>query len=600
MPRLPIGVKQVWGAALLVQVALSCIFLSIGLWSDAAHNLVVWRGLDPILSESVGDAFCRYMWCVGITGTILVSCTVSQRKQLQRDVSVKDLVVLVLFHLGMFYIVATRCLQFTLVGDDAYIDYRYVQHWLVGQPDYNPGERVMGFTAHLHLMLLALVHSIVSWVDIPQTSNVLNALLDAATYATLYAYLKRINAPRSAALFGAWMFALSIYSISSSTTGKEFSLGAFLIVFSLWAFECERLTSFAWASCGLALTRPEGAIYCAIAFVFSLTKRLSSIRVWIAPALCVLIWEALLYLYYGTILPQGAVTKAVVYLKRNQPYECLLEIVRFIGLSSSGWMRFEDMYNFTLIATIPLTLLGLVLLVVLVLLSRKSQSVRIYLLSVICIVAFYAIPNSRLFSWYMFWFLFVGIIAYAGILRDIAQSPLPSAIRRGIAALAFLFLLSPVSLYPKTASVSDPFFIWEVTFKRFLDYTRVAEYVKQKGGTKDEIALPEPGVLGFFHPGPVLDMGGLISSKVLKYYPKVVPLQGQRTVWYEPPPACVAAFRPKYVCLFEMSLFEKDNFFRDNYTLEHEWPQNTPGFKTMSLFVLKQKEHPARLDPPVK
>lgn len=588
---MPPVLKQAWSATLLIQVVFLVAFLSVGFWSSAARDLIIWRGLDEILIESTTAAFSRYMWCTAILGATIIVCTMSLRKRLQQQVAIKDLAVLILFNLGMFYIVATRCLQFTLVADDAYIDYRYVLHWLSGQLDYNPGERVMGFTSHLHLLLLGLVHSIFRWVDIPQISNGLNALLDAGTFAALYSYLKYIGAPRSAALLGAWMFALSIYSIYASASGKEFSLGAFLLVLSLWSWECQRLRTFAWASCGLVLTRPEGAIFGALAFVFSLKRRLSSVRDWVAPAVCVLVWMAMLFTYFGTVLPQGAVTKAVVYLKRNLPYECLLEIVRYIGLGSSGWIRFDELYDFSKISTIPLTLWGLVLLVVLGVLARKSQSILLYFLSVLSITAFYAIPNSRLFVWYMFWFLFVGIISYAGILKAIAQSDfLPFSLRGICAVSSFLLLLSPISLYPTTGSFQNPFFVWEVAYRRFVDYKKLAEYVKGQGGEQDEIAVPEPGVIGYFHPGPMLDMGGLVSSKVLKYYPKVASYQGRRTSWYDPPPSCLAVFRPKYICLLETSSFEKEPFFVENYKLEHEWQENFIGVKAMSLFVLKSAD----------
>ncbi len=82
-----------------------------------------------------------------------------------------------------------RLWQCPLAVDDSYIDYRYVLHWLSGQFDYNAGTHIMGFTSHLHLLILCLVCFLFHTQAVDLASYYLNCFADTA--CTVFSLLSR-------------------------------------------------------------------------------------------------------------------------------------------------------------------------------------------------------------------------------------------------------------------------------------------------------------------------------------------------------------------------------------------------------------------------
>jgi hypothetical protein len=85
-----------------------------------------------------------------------------------------------------------RLWQCPLAMDDAYVDYRYVQHWLSGQFDYNPGVHIMGFTSHLHLVALWAICSLFHTQDVDMASYYLSCALDTANTIFLFFIARKV------------------------------------------------------------------------------------------------------------------------------------------------------------------------------------------------------------------------------------------------------------------------------------------------------------------------------------------------------------------------------------------------------------------------
>jgi arabinofuranosyltransferase len=170
---------------------------------------------------------------------------------------------------------ASQLLLFrTFFIDDAFITFRYVRQFVAGNGlVYNIGERVEGYSNFLWVMLLALPHAL--GAELITTARVLSTALSIGSLLLTY-HLARsapypILAPimlAAAGPFGAWTMG-----------GLETSLFAFLLTASVAVFihEEERgrgaLSGVLFGL--LALARPEGVIFFALAVAFRAWRLLS-------------------------------------------------------------------------------------------------------------------------------------------------------------------------------------------------------------------------------------------------------------------------------------------------------------------------------------
>ncbi|HMO20164.1 MAG TPA: hypothetical protein PKC98_04260, partial [Candidatus Melainabacteria bacterium] len=100
------------------------------------------------LTGYIDGAFSRYFAFLGfalVAGLCLFRFDGGLQEQRRSVVASTALVI----SLSLSWIALTRVLQFPICGDDSYIDFRYIRNWVNGISfDYNPGEKVIGFTSH--------------------------------------------------------------------------------------------------------------------------------------------------------------------------------------------------------------------------------------------------------------------------------------------------------------------------------------------------------------------------------------------------------------------------------------------------------------------
>ena len=160
-----------------------------------------------------------------------------------------------------------HALWFNHTADDAYISFRYVDNWVRGDGlVFNPGERVMGYSNFLWVVLLypfALVG-----IPIPTTARILGVLLAWGTLARIYTYAARELGGRVPALCGVAVLAASGSFALWMLGGLESQLlGLLLTVGVIGALEVTNdtpLNRFVWLGVvfGLAsITHPEPILY---------------------------------------------------------------------------------------------------------------------------------------------------------------------------------------------------------------------------------------------------------------------------------------------------------------------------------------------------
>lgn len=197
------------------------------------------------------------------------------------------------------------------MADDAYIGFRYVDHWLAGHGlVWNEGERVEGYTNFLWIALLAAMQLLGLRPEI--SSLVLGvaslALILASVYRAAGAIGGRVAAP-AACLLVAGSLPLARWSAS----GLETALFAALV--ALANAELARASRPSWrssAAFGLAsLARPDAVVVAGAAFLGFLPlrgpDRLARLRALVLPAALFLAFPAAHALfrlgYYGDLLP---------------------------------------------------------------------------------------------------------------------------------------------------------------------------------------------------------------------------------------------------------------------------------------------------------
>lgn len=208
--------------------------------------------------------------------------------------------------------------------DDPYITFRYAANLLAGLgPVFNPGERVEGFTSPLHLLLSALLLSVLPAVDILFKAKCVSLL-----FAFVMLFQTGILAKRSG--LSAWesalaqsLVALNINFALAGVNALETTLYGSLLLWTLLVFHQEIRRGRGWGS-GLllflaSLARPEVLLLAAALTLVRWhgTRRyadlLRSLAAWLGAFLVpTALFEAVRFGYYGQLLPN-------TYFAKSQP-----------------------------------------------------------------------------------------------------------------------------------------------------------------------------------------------------------------------------------------------------------------------------------------
>jgi hypothetical protein len=229
-------------------------------------------------------------------------------------------------------------LTFATTSDDPLITLRYASNLLHhGQPVFNLGERVEGYTSPLHLLIATVVLLLPGGVALFKLKLV-SMLFAAGTVWQTSRLAWTIGLPRWAqlaavvALAGSWNFMLS------ASNGLETSLVAFLVtgtaVSLANAASTQRWRNPAvWAAC-LALTRPDALLVIVLLALVNVVRNRAVPwwrRVyWLAgPAVTLAILLVFRLVYYGGLLPNTyfakqlgvwpSAVRGVLYLLYSEP-----------------------------------------------------------------------------------------------------------------------------------------------------------------------------------------------------------------------------------------------------------------------------------------
>lgn len=545
------------------QIVVALPFLAVPLFEGKLRASLAARNLDPVLMGSLHGTVLRYAVFLCLA-TVVFSAWEAWFYGRNSDEKTRKgyAAPLAILGAGMAYLIFTRCLQFPISRDDAYIDYRHVMNLVVFHSlDYNPGLPVMGFTSHLHYLLLAFLSFVTGIRDLSVLSQSVNIVAEAINYVFLFALIAAITRRPWAGLAAAAVYLWLPYNLAQAIGGKEAIVVQFLLILSVWAAYRGNLRALAWAGALLFLTRPEGVFYLVVCALWTFWKRgLSAWRVWAAPAAVVTAWYLVLIAHFGTVLPHGGLAKKLIYYGYPSPARQIFSVVSlWLGLPQNA------------IAALVIALAALIVL-------RRNIGLAIYCWGTALVFLFFVVSRPPLiFEWYVTWFALLPAFA-AGIVWE-GCAELWQARRwrvhavLAIGMLAVLFSNSAVSVYSNLKRAALPLYIWWDGDQRLLLYRRAAEYINGTG-YRGMVAVGEPGMFGYTYKGEVLDLGGLVSSEMVNFLP--IPMNERWSQFNTAIPSrAIQTLKPKYVVFFDAyarkSLLVNDWFLK-NYTKRMEWP----------------------------
>lgn len=589
----------------LLQIVLFPFFIALGLAMPALKPTLA-GSVSEAMAASIDSSIALYWIALAAVASSLVIRNLRTYYD-GEHLSIKLAIYEAGYHFLMLYIVATRTLQLQPIGDDAFIDYRYAEHWLSGQVDYNPGEKVMGFTAHLHVAFLSLLALLRGLLPLDKLSILANCFLQCLSLSYLLRLLRLTVHNPLLALAGGTIFSLSVFEMVGSAIGKEQPLGVLLILINLLAYTRKQPRIFAYSSAALAIVRPEAALWFLLAVLFSWQRfKLKSFKqlvaFWLVPVGLLLVYHLWLFAYFGSPFPHAAIVKSQIYTKRAVPYAAFVELVRHLAVGVCGLSSFEQIYSISnnILILFPLGILILVL----ALRLKTFPAFRLYALSMFLVFLFYALPNSWIFNWYLLWFALL-----PPLLTVYLASLLSTHRLKWLRVLAPLLLgyviLAQISTYPSLSKVSlskvslskvslskvyvpCPFFLYQAEWGRFAIYRQIGRKIKELAAPGDLAAVTEPGLVGFYYGGPILDLGGLVSDNVVSCYPPKA-RQESPDLLYAPPVSALTKFRPRFLC-FQDGLVTRDFLnsaeLKEHYRLVSFYP--LPIYRATGLYLYQR------------
>lgn len=395
------------------------------------------------------------------------------------------------FLVPLLVLLAARALLWAtlpVAAEDAYITFRYAKNLAIGNGlQYNPGERVMGFSSPLWTLWCALgwrlTGSALEW------ARAWGVFADAVTL-TVAAGLLRRYAGRAAAwcfaaFFAAWPFFAAV-AVSGMETGVVLAL---LVVAAALAAKRSAWTGPALAA--LVLSRPEGI---AAAAVIALGARGRDRALGLALAAA---GVAGLWLYFGHPVPQSVLAKAGIY-GHPGPLQARFWWDWLVPFPIGGAPVVTEGVHLFLLSVLmaPAVVRGAP-----VLWAARRSGLALAAAAALVIWLGYAGLGVAYFFWYL-------VVPLGGILL-LAAAGLPRLVRGpAIYASAALFVVGMwgvgLQLYVGRAK------------QELQTFGRVADWLAANARPGETVFLEPIGLIGYRNPLVVLDEVGLVSPAVAR------------------------------------------------------------------------------------
>lgn len=393
--------------------------------------------------------------------------------------------------LPLLLVVASRLIGAMLLpfaSEDAYITYRYARNLAVGNGlEYNPGERVMGFTSMPWTLWNALgylaLRDPVLWSR--ATSLVADVLVVLVLGRLLALHAGRWSATAFNVYFACWPYFTVV-----SASGME--MNAFLSALVLAAGLAQaRRPAGAGAALALAATlRPEG-LAAGLVLAVWMPWRARLIAAGGVAAVAAGTWA-----WFGTVLPQSVGTKATLY-GTHGPWAGRHWWEWLSPVPMGRWPEIGDTNHMLTLTVVlaPAVAVGL----------RHLWTVRRTPLAGVAAATLTVWLGYSLLGIAYFWWYFA--VPLAGVIT-VAAVGLPRMVRGPALPIgAALAMLGMWVMVP-------PLYLGRADNER--RFAVIATYLDGHAKPGEQVMLEPIGLIGYFTPLRVMDEVGLVSPEVTK------------------------------------------------------------------------------------
>jgi len=399
--------------------------------------------------------------------------------------------------------------------DDTYITFRYSLNLASGHGFvYNLGEPVLGTTAPLWALVLALVAD--AGVSIERAALVVSLACDAASAFLLCRLLIALGFASAIALAGGVLF-LGIFDyLSLARSGMESSFFVFLVLGSLSSMASRRMVSAASFAALASLTRPEGALLLALMPVMLWLYRADlrpreAVNAVVAIVAIAGAWAAYAMRTFGSVVPQSVVAKAAMFKDPALAQFSWKNLGLFFAKGQYGGEIFTRTYVQLMPAVSLLAALGALWLAAHVLRRRNDESAA-RVLSLLFFPAAYVAGLALSHAFTYFPWYYGPIYPFLAALVPIGTAAAARGSRPAVLTVAGLLVAAQLAAAAVVKIPADRTF--------WVDgYFEVAAAVPRDAAIR--VAAPEIGAVGWrVWPAGILDMEGLVTPRAVGVAPE--------------------------------------------------------------------------------
>ena len=454
-------------------------------------------------------------------------------------------------------------------NDDAYITFRHSKNFaLYGQLVWNvDDEKVLGSSTPFFSFFLGILGYLFGIHHIPFISLMINGILIGLTGWVIYLIVKTITESDFLSFWIVLLVSINSYIIRIHSYGFEFALFTFLIFFNLYLFfnsktQFEKHIALILPNI-LILTRIEGVFIYPLVLIklYQWLKKKWILPIHIFLPFLFVIYVIFSFFYYDQILPQSIYAKRDFqrlfplfslsenmlenlsqrqFIVKEFLYSAFFPILRY-GTEEATFLLEKYSYtpvNFLFNRNTSLLNYSILLaIVVIYFFFIKKRFLELYYFFYIPFFLIFVFYTIRVESWYFpplivsyLLFLCIGTYFLLEIILNLIEKYYKIPYRKFISHIfMFIFILSWISknfyvINQKTRPFDEfrgilypPGMRDNVEWERYFVYKDTIDFLK-KNQLKGTIASPEIGVMGFFYEDSLLDLFGLCSKKVIKYY----------------------------------------------------------------------------------
>lgn len=455
--------------------------------------------------------------------------------------------------------------------DDQFILLRYIDNLASGNGFvYNVGERVLGATTPLFVLIAGLLKYFFSSVPTHNLVAFLNLVLISLA-GGLFWRLARFYLSERLSILAVVIFALNMFKVLSE--GMESPL---FILILLGFFNLILSRKYSWSAVAvglLVLTRPDAVLVALVAFVYwwSVLGWRQALRLGILSIIITLPWLVFATLYFGSFIPQSVITKLNTANIVAQPAIQALK-VQLAHMSRLYWGKIFDFKNillqtvFNLLPFLILAYLGIKRMI-----NRESWPIFVVPTFYFLLFSF---SNPVMFPWYLSQIepvlILVSVVGFGALI---------SWFRNKYIQLIFVLILvvGPAVFWFKQASLRD------VKNEGGIETAQVIKKLMKEGET---IGVNNIGGIGYITKAPIIDFFGLTNDYASSFYPAVgLCVDKQRQ--YSIPPNLIMFTTPDWLVLGGEGELDPC-FMKSRWFTEHYKPLTIKDEKSVLIWRLKK------------